>query len=86
MAPAIGMSEASAQVAHHLRRPTREQVDAMRLAQLLRLDMVPRAHAASYESRNAKEIVRQRSCWVGIRNRIHRLLGGVPFYCHYHLQ
>lgn len=59
-----------------------DKVDAMRLAQLLRLDMVPRAHAASAESRNAKEIIRQRSCWVGmrtrIRNRTHRLLGGIP--------
>ena len=59
-----------------------DKVDALRLAQLLRLDMVPRAHAATAESRNAKEIIRQRSCWVGmrtrIRNRTHRLLGGVP--------
>jgi len=59
-----------------------DKVDALRLAQLLRLDMVPRAHAASAESRHAKEIVRQRSAWVGmrtrIRNRTHRLLGGVP--------
>lgn len=59
-----------------------DKVDALRLAQLLRLDMVPRAHAASGQSRTAKEIVRQRSAWVGmrtrIRNRTHRLLGGVP--------
>jgi transposase len=58
-----------------------DKVDAMRLAQLLRLDMVPRAHAASAEARHTKELVRQRACWVGmrtrIRNRTHRLLGGV---------
>src|SRR5690606_35519345 len=46
-----------------------DKVDAMRLAQLLRLDMVPRAHAASPEARNAKENVRQRSCWLGMRTR-----------------
>jgi transposase len=59
-----------------------DKVDAMRLAQLLRLDMVPRAHAASPGARHVKELVRQRACWVGIRtrirNRTHRLLGGVP--------
>jgi len=59
-----------------------DKVDALRLAQLLRLDMVPRAHAASAAARLAKELVRQRACWVGmrtrLRNRTHRLLGGIP--------
>jgi hypothetical protein len=54
------------------------KVDAMWLGQLLRLDMVSRAHAASAESRNSKEIIRQLSCWVGMHrricNRTHRLL------------
>jgi len=59
-----------------------DKVDAQRLAQLLRLDMVPRAHATGPESRAIKELVRQRAAWVGmrtrIRNRTHRLLGAVP--------
>ncbi len=59
-----------------------DKVDAMRLAQLLRLDRLPRAHATSPKACNAKEIGRQRSCWVGmrtrIRNRTHRQPGGVP--------
>lgn len=59
-----------------------DKVDAMQLARLLRLGMVPRAHAASAESRHVKELVRQRAAWVGmrtrIRNRTHRLLGAVP--------
>ena len=56
-----------------------DKVDAMRLAQLLRLDMIPEAHACSPEARATKELVRQRAAWVGmrtkIRNRTHRLLG-----------
>ena len=59
-----------------------DKVDALKLAQLLRLGMVPRAHAASAGSRYIKELVRQRAAWVGmrtrIRNRTHRLLGAIP--------
>ncbi len=58
-----------------------DKVDAHRLAMLLRLGMVPRAHATGEESRKIKELVRQRAAWVGmrtkIRNRTHRLLGGI---------
>ena len=59
-----------------------DKVDAHRLAMLLRLDMVPCAHATGPEARSTKELVRQRASWVGmqtrIRNRTHRLLGAVP--------
>ena len=59
-----------------------DKVDALKLAQLLRLDMLPRVHASSLEARELKEIVRQRHQWfcqrVQIRNRTHRLLGSVP--------
>ena len=59
-----------------------DKVDSMKLAMLLRLDMVPRAHATGEKSRHIKELVRQRASWVGmrtrIRNRTHRLLGAVP--------
>jgi len=57
-----------------------DKVDAQKLAMLLRLGMVPRAHATGAEARRIKEVVRQRAAWVGmrtrIRNRTHRLLGG----------
>jgi len=44
-----------------------DKVDAMHLAQLLRLDMIPEAHACSAEARATKELVRQRAAWVGMR-------------------
>jgi transposase len=59
-----------------------DKVDALKLAQLLRLEMIPPAHATGPEARYIKELVRQRSAWVGmrtrIRNRTHRLLGACP--------
>lgn len=59
-----------------------DKVDALHLAELLRLNMIPRAHAASTAARGVREVVRQRAFWVGtrtrIRNRTHRLLGAVP--------
>ena len=59
-----------------------DKVDALHLAQLLRLGMIPPAHATGPEGRYVKELIRQRAVWVGmrtrVRNRTHRLLGACP--------
>jgi transposase len=57
-----------------------DKVDAHFLAQLLRVKMIPRVHIPSKETRERKEVLRQRCFFVRqrtmLRNRIHRLLGG----------
>ena len=57
-----------------------DKVDAHFLAQLLRVKMLPRVHIPSKETRERKEVLRQRCFFVRqrtmMRNRIHRLLGG----------
>jgi transposase len=59
-----------------------DKVDALKLAQLLRLGMIPRAHATGPQSRHIKELVRQRAAFVqrrtALRNRTHRVLGACP--------
>lgn len=59
-----------------------DKVDALKLAQLLRLGMIPRAHATGPHSRHIKELVRQRAAFVqrrtALRNRTHRVLGACP--------
>ena len=55
-----------------------DSVDAGTLADLLRADLIPRAHIPSQETRKLKEVLRQRLFLVRIRtmlkNRIHGLL------------
>jgi transposase len=55
-----------------------DSVDAGTLADLLRADLVPRAHIPTQETRKLKEMVRQRLFLVRLRtmlkNRIHALL------------
>lgn len=57
-----------------------DKVDAQFLAQLLRVKMISRVHIPSKETRERKEVLRQRCFFVRqrtmLRNRIHRLLGG----------
>lgn len=57
-----------------------DKVDAHFLAQLLRAKMIPRVHIPAKETRERKEVLRQRCFFVRqrtmLRNRIHRLLGG----------
>ena len=57
-----------------------DKVDAHILAQLLRGNLVSSVHITSKESRQRKEVLRQRCFFVRqrtmLRNRIHRLLGG----------
>ena len=50
-----------------------DKVDARILADLLRGKLVSSVHIAGRESRQIKEVLRQRCFFV--RNRIHRLLG-----------
>ena len=56
-----------------------DKVDARILADLLRGKLVPSVHIAGRESRQIKEVLRQRCFFVRqrtmLRNRIHRLLG-----------
>ena len=57
-----------------------DKVDAFILAQLLRADFIPAVHIPAKETRQRKEVLRQRCFFVRqrtmLRNRIHRLLGG----------
>lgn len=57
-----------------------DKVDAHILAQLLRANLVAEVHISSKETRERKEVLRQRCFFVRqrtmLRNRIHRLLGG----------
>jgi transposase len=56
-----------------------DKVDAPILADLLRGKLVPSVHIVGRESRQIKEVLRQRCFFVRqrtmLRNRIHRLLG-----------
>ena len=56
-----------------------DKVDARKLAQLLRANLLPSSHIPDRPTRLRKEVLRQRTFWVRertkIRNRIHRLLG-----------
>jgi transposase len=55
-----------------------DKVDARKLAQLLRANLLPASHIPDRATRLRKEVLRQRTFWVRertkIRNRIHRLL------------
>jgi len=57
-----------------------DKVDAYILAQLLRADLVCTVHIPAKETRQRKEVLRQRCFFVRqrtrLRNRVHRLLGG----------
>jgi transposase len=57
-----------------------DKVDARILADLLRGRLVPSVHIVGRETRQIKEVLRQRCFFVRqrtmLRNRIHRLLGG----------
>jgi len=56
-----------------------DKVDSFTLANLLRLDMVPKAHQISHELRPVRDLMRARLSMVekktSCRNSIHRLLG-----------
>lgn len=56
-----------------------DAIDAHTLAQLLRADLIPKAHIPGRQTREFREIVRQRLFLVRVRtklkNRIHALLG-----------
>ena len=56
-----------------------DKVDARKLAQLLRANLLPASHIPDRATRVRKEVLRQRTFWVRqrtkVRNRIHRLLG-----------
>jgi transposase len=56
-----------------------DKIDARKLAMLLRIGMVPSCHIPDRETRNRKEVLRQRAYWVrqrtGLRNRIHKIIG-----------
>lgn len=55
-----------------------DKIDARTLAQLLRADLIPRAYIPGRQTRDLRELVRQRLFLVGMRtrlkNRIHMLL------------
>jgi len=57
-----------------------DKVDAAILAQLLRADLICAVHIPAKETRQRKEVLRQRCFFVRqrtrIRNRIHRLISG----------
>ena len=57
-----------------------DKVDALILAQLLRINFIPAVHIPAKQTRQRKEVLRQRCFFVRqrtmLRNRIHRLLGG----------
>lgn len=57
-----------------------DKVDAHILAQLLRADLISPVHIPARETRQRKEVLRQRAFFVRqrtmLRNRVHRLLGG----------
>jgi len=56
-----------------------DKIDARKLAMLLRLGVIPACHIPDRETRDRKEVLRQRAYWVrqrtGIRNRIHKIIG-----------
>ena len=56
-----------------------DTVDARKLAQLRRANLLPASHIPDRATRLRKEVLRQRTFWVRertkVRNRIHRLLG-----------
>lgn len=56
-----------------------DKIDARKLALLLRLGVVPSCHIPNRQTRDRKEVLRQRAYWVrqrtGLRNRVHRLIG-----------
>ena len=56
-----------------------DKVDARKLAQLLRANLLPASHIPDRATRIRKEVLRQRTFWVRertkVRNRIHRLVG-----------
>ena len=55
-----------------------DKLDARTLAQLLRADLIARAHVPSAQARQRKNVLRQRLFWVkfrtAVRNRVHTLL------------
>jgi len=55
-----------------------DKIDARKLALLLRLSVIPECHVPDRETRDRKEVVRQRAYWVRertrLRNRVHRLV------------
>lgn len=57
-----------------------DKIDSPILAQLLRANLVAGVHISRKETRERKEVLRQRCFFVRqrtmLRNRIHRLLGG----------
>jgi transposase len=59
-----------------------DRLDARILAELLQKDMIPQIHVPRKETRQRKEVMRQRTFWVGtrtrIRNRIHELIDRYP--------
>jgi transposase len=59
-----------------------DRLDARTLAQLLRADLIARAHVPSAATRQRKNVLRQRLFWVklrtAIRNRLHTLLARQP--------
>ena len=56
-----------------------DKIDARKLAQLLRANLLPPSHIPDRVTRLRKEVLRQRTFWVRqrtkVRNRVHRLLG-----------
>lgn len=55
-----------------------DKVDARKLAQLLRVGLLPASHMPDRATRRRKEVLRQRTFWVRertkVRNRVHRLV------------
>lgn len=55
-----------------------DKLDARKLAMLLRADLIPCAYIPERETRQRKDVLRQRIFWVRqrtrVRNRVHRLL------------
>lgn len=55
-----------------------DKIDARKLANLLRVNLLPASHIPDRPTRMRKEVLRQRTFWVRertkVRNRIHRLL------------
>lgn len=55
-----------------------DKIDSRKLAELLRVDLIPACYTPDRPTRQRKEVLRQRAYWVkqrtATRNRIHRLL------------
>ena len=55
-----------------------DKIDSQKLAQLLRLDVIPACHIPNRNTRDRKEVLRQRAYWVkqrtAIRNRVHKII------------